>query len=114
LPGGYLSPSALRQPRLSGEEDLARLPPRRNGARFIAFRSHWNFEASFCTPGEGHEKGGVEGEVGTFRRNHLVPVPAARDLDDLNGMLLAGCREDETRVIDGRVQPVGEALKIQR
>ena len=48
---------------------------REETARFVAFRSHWSFEASFCTPGEGHEKGGVEGEVGTFRRNHLVPVP---------------------------------------
>ena len=24
--------------------------------------SHWGFAADFCTPGEGHEKGGVEGE----------------------------------------------------
>jgi transposase len=87
---------------------------REETARFVAFRSHWQFEASFCTPGEGHEKGGVEGEVGTFRRNHLVPVPAARDLDDLNVMLLAGCREDEARVIDGRQQTVGEALTIER
>lgn len=82
--------------------------------RFVAFRSHWNFEASFCTPGEGHEKGGVEGEVGTFRRNHFVPVPAARDLDDLNAILLAGCRDDESRLIDGREQTVGEALAIER
>ena len=87
---------------------------REETARFVAFRSHWNFEASFCTPGEGHEKGGVEGEVGTFRRNHLVPVPAARDLEDLNAMLLAGCREDEARHIDGRAQTVGEALAIER
>jgi transposase len=83
-------------------------------ARFIAFRSHWQFEASFCTPGEGHEKGGVEGEVGMFRRNHFVPVPAARDLEDLNAKLLAGCREDEARVINGREQTVGEALVIER
>jgi transposase len=87
---------------------------REETARFVAFRSHWQFEASFCTPGEGHEKGGVEGEVGTFRRNHFVPVPAARDLDELNGMLLAGCRDDESRVIDGREQTVGEALAIER
>ncbi len=87
---------------------------REETARFVAFRSHWNFVASFCTPGEGHEKGGVEGEVGTFRRNHLVPVPAARDLEDLNAMLLAGCREDEARLIDGREQTVGEALQIER
>ena len=45
--------------------------------RFIAFRSHWKFQAEFCTPGEGHEKGGVEGEAGYSRRNHLVPVPKA-------------------------------------
>jgi transposase len=54
---------------------------REETARFVAFRSHWGFESSFCTPGEGHEKGGVEGEVGLFRRNHLVPVPSARNLD---------------------------------
>lgn len=31
----------------------------------------------YCQPGiEGaHEKGGVEGQIGWFRRNHLVPVP---------------------------------------
>jgi hypothetical protein len=38
----------------------------------------------FCTPGEGHEKGGIEGEGGYFRRNHWVPVPQANDLEDLN------------------------------
>ena len=39
---------------------------REETARFIAFRSHWKFQAEFCTPGEGHEKGGVEGEAGYF------------------------------------------------
>ena len=52
-------------------------------ARFIAFRSHWQYQAEFCTPGEGHEKGGVEGEVGYFRRNHWVPVPVARRSSDV-------------------------------
>src|SRR3954452_7459910 len=44
--------------------------------RFVALRSHYLFDSQFTTPGlEGaHEKGGVEGEVGRFRRNHLVPV----------------------------------------
>jgi transposase len=87
---------------------------REETARFVAFRSHWSFEASFCTPGEGHEKGGVEGEAGFFRRNHFVPVPAVRDLEDLNAKLLDGCREDEARFIDGREQTVGEALAIER
>jgi len=35
--------------------------------RFMAFRSHWGFQSEFCTPAEGHEKGGVEGEGGYFR-----------------------------------------------
>ena len=75
---------------------------REETVRFMAFRSHWRFAAEFCTPGEGHEKGGVEGEVGYFRRNHLVPVPVVADLDALNALLLAGCRADEARVLDGR------------
>src|SRR5438105_3965096 len=87
---------------------------REETARFVAFRSHWNFVASFCTPGEGHEKGGVEGEVGIFRRNHLVPVPVARDLAALNEQLLAACREDEGRVLAGREQSVGAALLLER
>ena len=87
---------------------------REETARFVAFRSLCGIEAEFCTPGEGHEKGGVEGEAGFFRRNHLVPVPAARDLDELNTMLLAGCTEELERVIDGRQQTIGEALAIER
>jgi transposase len=54
---------------------------REETVRFMAFRSHWRFAAEFCTPGEGHEKGGIEGEGGYFRRNHLVPVPRVTDLD---------------------------------
>jgi transposase len=57
---------------------------REETTRFVAFRSHWRFDSEFCTPAEGHEKGGVENEVGRFRRNHWVPVPRARDLDELN------------------------------
>ena len=48
---------------------------RQENERWIAFRSHYGFEAWYCQPGhEGsHEKGGVEGEGGRFRRNHCVP-----------------------------------------
>jgi transposase len=87
---------------------------REETTRFVAFRSHWGFEASFCTPGEGHEKGGIENEVGTFRRNHWVPIPLARDLAALNDHLLAACRADEGRVLAGREQSVGAALLLER
>ena len=78
--------------------------------RFIAFRSHWQFEASFCNPGAGHEKGGVEGEVGFFRRNHLVPVPVFENLAALNEWLLAECRSDLSRVIGQNSATVGARL----
>src|SRR5438067_11364541 len=87
---------------------------REETARFVAFRSHWRFEAEFCTPAEAHEKGGIESEAGRFRRNHWVPVPRARDLAELNAQLLAACQTDEQRTIAGHEQPVGAALLVER
>lgn len=87
---------------------------REETARFVAFRSHWRFAAEFCTPGEGHEKGGVEGAVGTFRRNHWVPVPQARDLAGLNAQLLQACRDDEGRTVTGHEQTVGAGMLLER
>ena len=107
--------SVLRYDNLkSAVKKILRGYQREETARFIAFRSHWGFQAEFCTPGEGHEKGGVEGEGGQFRRNHLVPVPKVQDLEALNLQLAAGSREDESRTIVGRSQPVGAAMLIER
>ena len=80
--------------------------------RFGALRSHYLFESSFTRTGrEGaHEKGGVDGEVGRFRRAHLVPVPEVGSLAALNDLLLACCVEDLKRTIRGRQVTVGEAL----
>jgi transposase len=84
--------------------------------RFVALRSHYLFQSQFTTPGiEGaHEKGGVEGEVGRFRRSHLVPVPEVADLAELNALLLAGCEADLGRRIVGRELTVGEAWAVER
>jgi transposase len=84
--------------------------------RFVALRSHYLFASQFMTPGiEGaHQKGGVEGEVGRHRRNHLVPVPQVADLAELNQVLLAGCEVDLGRRIDGRAGTVGEAWAQER
>ena len=60
---------------------------REETARFVAFRSHWRYEAEFCTPAEPQEKGGIEGEAGYFRRNHWVTVPAAADIAERNRQL---------------------------
>src|SRR5689334_24412799 len=34
-----------------------------------------------------HEKGGVEGEIGRFRRRHFVPVPRVGSLGELNELI---------------------------
>ena len=87
---------------------------REETARFIAFRSHWRFTAEFCTPAAAHEKGGIESEAGYFRRNHWVPVPQARDLEELNQQWLAGCEADQQRTISGREQNIGTAMRAEQ
>jgi transposase len=72
----------------SAVKQILRGHQREETTRFIAFRSHWRFQSEFCTPAEPHEKGGIEGEAGYLRRNHWVPLPRARDLDELNAQLL--------------------------
>jgi hypothetical protein len=87
---------------------------REETTRFIAFRSHYGYEGSFCNLYSGHEKGGVEGEVGRFRRNHLVPVPQFDSLEQLNVWLVEECRRDEQRFIQGHDLSVEAALVFER
>ncbi len=98
----------------SAVKKILRGHQREETERLIAFRSHWGFETEFCNPARGNEKGGVEGEVGYFRRNHLVPVPRVESLEELNQLLLDGCCADEQRRIAGKPQTVGEAMRIER
>ena len=85
---------------------------RAESERFIALRSHYGFDSFFCIPGrEGaHEKGGVEGEIGRFRRRHLVPVPAVASLAALNQLIAADDLVDDGRVITGRPVTIAAAF----
>lgn len=80
--------------------------------RFVALRSHYLFASEFTRVGlvGAPEKGGVEGEVGRFRRSHLVPVPAVASLGELNERIAAACIKDLARTIRGRRVTVGAAL----
>jgi transposase len=78
---------------------------------FITLRSHYLFESHFCTPGAGHEKGGVEHGVGYVRRNFLVPPPQVTSFAELNAHLLTQCLADETRRVDRQAQTIGEAWR---
>ena len=108
------SASSVTTTSRSAVKKILRGYRREETARFVAFRSHWRFEAEFCTPAEPHEKGGIEGEAGYFRRNHWVPVPQAADIADMNRQLVIACRQDESRVIAGRPQTVGARMLIER
>jgi transposase len=89
---------------------------RAESERFIALRSHYGFDSFFCIPGKAgaHEKGGVEGEIGRFRRRHLVPVPDVGSLGELNELIAAGDLLDDTRVITGRPAIVAAAFAAER
>jgi len=57
--------------------------------RFEALTSHYLFEASFCRPRTGHDKGGVESRGKAIRWQHLVPIPSGNDLVTMRAELLA-------------------------
>lgn len=82
--------------------------------RIIAFRSHWGYQSEYCNPAKGNEKGGVEGELGWYRRNCLVPVPEAKDLATLNEQLLVACVASRDRTIHGKGMTVGEASHYEK
>jgi transposase len=85
-------------------------------ARWLAFRAVYGFEAFYCLPGpEGaHEKGGIEGEIGRFRRRWFVPVPKVASLADLNALLAEADAAEDARHIDGRAATVGEDFAAER
>jgi hypothetical protein len=85
-------------------------------SRWLLFRSHYGFDAFYCQPGiaGAHEKGGVEGEVGRFRRTRLVPMPVVDSLDELNEKIRVWDLEDENRRINDRIRTVGEDFTQER
>jgi transposase len=84
--------------------------------RFLALRSHYRFDSFFCLPGiaGAHEKGGVEGEVGRFRRTHLVPVPRVDDLAELNAYVADRLEIDDRRRVAGRAESVAESFATEQ
>lgn len=85
---------------------------RTENERFIALRSHYGFESFFCEPGidGAHEKGGVEQDIGWFRRNHLTPIPAFDTLAELN-VFFEDCDDrDAQRWVTGRGPGAGDRV----
>ena len=83
-------------------------------ASYDKFRAYYNFAPVFCNPGQGHEKGGVEGLVGYARRNYMVPIPEADTLEQLNERLLEACMAYGDHRIAGREQTVKELYEQEK
>lgn len=88
---------------------------REEADRFVELRSHYLFESEFCRPGKegAHEKGGVELELGRFRRTHLVPVPEFESYEALNRYLLGCCEADLERRLQGRSETVSQMWEAE-
>ena len=81
---------------------------------FSAFRSHYLFESHYCTPAQGHEKGGVESDVGYAQRNFFAPIPKAKDFAELNTMLQQACLNDMLRNTRGENRTVAEVWQSEK
>lgn len=81
---------------------------------FKTFRSHYLFESNYCTPGQGHEKGGVENDVGYTQRNFMAPVLKVAGYAELNQSLRQACLDDVDRHIRGHEQPVAALWRAEQ
>lgn len=80
---------------------------------YSALKSHYAFNAHFCNPSSGNEKGLVENLVGYIRRNSMVPMPRVSSLEELNQQLRVHCCTYETHKIQGQQLTVGERFIIE-
>jgi hypothetical protein len=99
----------------SAVEKLLKGRGRIESERFIALRSHYGYDSFFCQPGikGAHEKGGVEGKIGRFRRRYMVPVPRVASVSELNELLVEAVQNDDLRHIAGRKTSVAEHFALE-
>jgi transposase len=81
---------------------------------FLKLQSHYLFREHFCRVRRPNEKGVVEGVVKFTRLNFFVPVPAVRDLNELNEQLVTQCRQDLTRRLRGKTASKAELFTKDR
>ena len=81
---------------------------------FNRFMLHYRFQADFCNPASGNEKGNVENKVGYSRRNAFVPVPKIAAFADFNEYLWEWCEKDAQRTHYIRKVPIQELWEEER
>jgi len=83
---------------------------RKRSHLFAALQCHYVFEDRYGRPAKGNDKGAVEGMVGFTRRTFMVPIPHARDIDELNAILLERCKARQGSVLRGESGTIAERL----
>ena len=83
-------------------DKVGRGKERKVNARFSAMVSHFLFEAEFCNPASGWEKGQIEKNVQDARHRLWQPTPSFPSLAALNDWLEARCRELWAEIPHGR------------
>jgi transposase len=78
------------------------------------FRSYYLCESHYCTPGQAHEKGGIENDIGYAQRNFFSPIPEVAGFAELNAHLGASCREDAQRRTRGQTELVAELWQAEK
>lgn len=81
---------------------------------FKKFRSYYLFESNYCNPAQGHEKGGVENDVGYVQRNFMTPLLVVNSYEELNAHLWKACQENLHRRVRGQSASVAEVLADER
>lgn len=81
---------------------------------FIALKSHYIYEASFCNVAKGNEKGGVEALVKYAEQNFMVPLPEVNSLEELNVFLDKQCRNELERQIGDRPDTVQNLWDMEK
>lgn len=82
--------------------------------RFQALVSHYLFEPCFARPGEGHDKGGVEGRGKGIRLQHLTPIPQGSHLGEISQAVLAEVETVAATRVDRRGRKVLERFEQEK
>jgi len=81
---------------------------------FQRFCAHYRFEAVFCNPYSGHEKGHVENKCGYSKRNWAVPIPIYESHEQLADYFADQAKQDRERQHYSRNRPIADLWEEDR
>ncbi len=87
---------------------------RKLNERYAALASHYTFEPLACMVARGNEKPYAENRVFDLQRRWATPVPAAKDLAELNAYLRQCCLKDRQRKVGFNTETVGQRFERDR